>query len=281
MVLKQTFERLLPLAIGKAFNLLAAVSPRRAAHRAYLLFSTPRKGRVLPLQEGYLKDAAHERLRVEDMEIQTYHWAGTGPKVLLLHGWESNTYRWRNLIGFLKEARYEIFAFDAPAQGYSSGKMLNAIRYTTCTKEVVARYEPDYLIGHSMGGLTAVYHQYLYPQNSLKKIVTIGSPSDLEDLVKQYQKILRFNHRVMEALDAYIREVFGFGIRDFSTAEYARELDIPGLLIHDEMDTITPFRASEKVHRNWKGSKLVRTRGFGHSMHQDFVSEQVLDFLKS
>jgi pimeloyl-ACP methyl ester carboxylesterase len=279
--LKRTFERLLPLALGKYFNLLAAVAPRIAAHKAYLLFSTPRSGRVLTIQEGYLQAAAYERITVEDLEIQTYHWKGEGRKVLLLHGWESNTHRWRNLIGFLKEARYEIFAFDAPAQGYSSGKILNVIRYATCTRSVVARYKPDFIIGHSMGGMTAIYHQYLYPQNSLKKIVTIGSPSDLQDLMLQYQKILKFNDRVLEALDVYIKDRFGFGIRDFSTATYARELEIPGLLIHDELDTIAPYRASEKVHRNWKGSKLVGTKGFGHSMHQDVVSEQVLDFLNS
>ncbi|WP_372976075.1 alpha/beta fold hydrolase, partial [Muriicola sp.] len=136
-------------------------------------------------------------------------------------------------------------------------------------------------IGHSMGGLTAVYHQYRHPENSLKKIVTIGSPSDLEDLMLQYQKILNFNGQVLTALDLYFKELFGFGIRDFSTAKYAIDLDIKGLLIHDELDTIAPFRASEKVHRNWKGSKLVRTKGYGHSMHQDYVSEQIMDFLKS
>ncbi len=272
---------MLPLAIGKYFNLLAAFSPGKAAHKAYILFCTPRKGKVLPIQETFLKDAAYERITVEDMEIQTYRWAGKGKKVLLLHGWESNTYRWRNLIGFLKDAKYEILAFDAPAQGHSTGKLLNVIRYTACTRTVVERYQPDYIIGHSMGGLTAVYHQYRYPENSLKKIVTIGSPSDLEDLIMQYQKILRFNDKVLNALDNYLKARFGFGIREFSTAEYAKELDIKGLLIHDEVDTIAPFSASEKVHRNWKGSQLIKTRGYGHSMHQDFVSEQILDFLNS
>ncbi len=235
----------------------------------------------MPIQEEFLRDASYERITVDGMEIQTYRWKGEGPKVLLLHGWESNTYRWRNLIGFLKDARYEILAFDAPAHGHSSGKILNVIRYTACTRSVVERYQPDYIIGHSMGGLTAVYHQYRHPENSLKKIVTIGSPSDLEDLMLQYQKILNFNGQVLTALDLYFKELFGFGIRDFSTAKYAIDLDIKGLLIHDELDTIAPFRASEKVHRNWKGSKLVRTKGYGHSMHQDYVSEQIMDFLKS
>jgi pimeloyl-ACP methyl ester carboxylesterase len=272
---------LLPLAIGKYFNLLAVFSPRKAAQKAYLLFCSPRRGRVLPIQSEFLENAAFERIEVKDMEIQTYRWKGNGKRVLLLHGWESNTYRWRNLIGFLKDAGYDIYAFDAPAQGHSSGKILNVIRYTACTRRVVERYKPDYLIGHSMGGLTAVYHQYRHPVSSLKKIVTIGSPSDLEDLMLQYQKILKFNDKVLTALDSYLKAKFGFGIREFSTAKFAKDLDIAGLLIHDELDTIAPFRASEKVHKSWKGSQLVKTSGYGHSMHQDFVSEQIINFLNS
>ncbi len=279
--MKRFFQRLLPLAIGKYFNLLVLLAPKKAAQKAYLLFCTPRRGKVLPIQSEFLANAAYERITVEDMEIQTYRWPGKGKKVLLIHGWESNTFRWRNLIGFLKDAHYEILAFDAPAHGHSTGKILNVVRYTACTRSVVERYQPDYIIGHSMGGLTAVYHQYLHPVNSLKKIVTIGSPSDLEDLMLQYQKILRFNDSVLQALDKYVKGRFGFGIREFSTGIYAKDLDIEGLLIHDELDTIAPFRASEKVHNNWKGSRLIKTKGYGHSMHQDFVSEQVMDFLNS
>lgn len=280
-MLKKAFQRILPFLIGKYFDLLVVFSKRKVAQKAYLLFSTPRKGRVLPIQAEFLGQAAFERLTVEDMEIQTYRWKGKGKRVLLLHGWESNTYRWLNLIGFLKGWGYDIIAFDAPAHGWSSGKIFNVIRYTACTRRVVERYEPDFIIGHSVGGLTALYHQYLYPENSLSKIVTIGSHSDLYDMMLQYQRILGFNDAVLAAIDLFLKKTFGFGIRDFSTAEYAKDLKIKGLLIHDEIDTIAPFRASEKVHRNWEGSRLVSTRGFGHSMHQDFVSEQIMDFLDS
>lgn len=279
--MKRTFQRLLPLAIGAYFNVLALFSKKSAARKAFKLFCTPRRGRVLPIQEEFLSNARFERITVEDMEIQSYHWKGKGKRVMLLHGWESNTYRWRNLIGYLRNEGYDIIAFDGPAHGNSSGKLFNVLRYTTCTRALVARYAPDYIIGHSVGGMTAVYHQYLYPDNSLKKIVTIGSPSELLDVMNQYQEILKFNDRVMAALDRYIKTKFKFGIHDFSTSVYAKDLKIAGLLIHDTLDTIAPFRASEKVHQNWKGSKLISTNGFGHSMHQDFVSEQVMDFLKS
>ncbi|MEZ2415129.1 alpha/beta fold hydrolase [Muriicola sp. E247] len=274
-------KRIVPKIYGLAFNLLSFFSKRAAAIKAYRLFCTPRKGRVLPIQEEFLKKATFEKVQVDDMEIQTYHWKGPGKRVMLLHGWESNTYRWRNMIGFLKEEGYDIVAFDAPAHGWSKGKLFHVIRYTACTKKMVTRYEPDYLIGHSVGGMNAIYHQYLYPKNSLQKIVTIGSPSEMQDVMKQYQEILQFNDRVMQALDELIIDKFGFRIVDFSTSRFAKELDIDGFLIHDKLDTIAPFRASQEVHAQWKGSKLISTEGFGHSMHQDFVSKEIIDFLNS
>ncbi|NNK11552.1 MAG: alpha/beta hydrolase, partial [Flavobacteriaceae bacterium] len=198
------FKRIVPRIYGLTFNILSFFSKRAVATKAYRLFCTPRKGRVLPIQEEFLKEAAFEKVMVDDMEIQTYHWKGPGKRVMLLHGWESNTYRWRNMIGFLKEEGYDIVAFDAPAHGWSKGKLFHVIRYTACTKKLVDRYKPAYLIGHSVGGMNAVYQQYLYPKNSLQKIVTIGSPSEMQDVMKQYQEILGFNDRVMQALDELI-----------------------------------------------------------------------------
>jgi pimeloyl-ACP methyl ester carboxylesterase len=74
---------------------------------------------------------------------------------------------------------------------------------------------------------------------------------------------------------------FGFGIHDFSTAQYAKDIRIPGFIIHDELDTIAPVKASEKVHAAWKNSHFLRTSGLGHSMHQEEVNEAIIRFLKS
>ena len=74
-------------------NNLAYLSPSSAAHRAFLIFCKVRKGRILPQQESYLQEARHSQEKVAGHELQTYNWKGTGPRVLLIHGWESNTFR--------------------------------------------------------------------------------------------------------------------------------------------------------------------------------------------
>jgi len=279
--MKKVINKYLPLAYGSYFNILAAISKEKAAEKAFKLFCTPRKGKVRPEQHDFLEQAKSHRLSAANEEIQTYHWQGKNETVLLLHGWESNAFRWRNLITFLKKENYNIIAFDAPAHGHSTGTILNVPLYTECTKVVVDAYKPKILIGHSVGGMNTLYNQEKYPNEAIEKIVTIGSPSKLKDIMNDYQRILKFDDNVLNGLDDHFKSLFGFSIEDFSTSKFKGHLPKKGLVIHDEEDTITPFSASESVHETWENSSFFRTRGLGHSMHQDEVSHRIMDFIKS
>lgn len=279
--MKKLINRLLALSYGAYFNILAFFSKKLVGEKAFTLFSSPRKGKVLPLQASFLKKAEDIMIEVGGKQIQTYSWAGTKETVLLLHGWESNSFRWRNLISFLSDENFAIVAFDAPAHGNSSGGIFNVPLYAECAQHIVKHYKPTFIIGHSVGGMTALYHQYIYPHNSIQKIVTIGSPSELSELMEYYQNLLGFNNKVLSALDDYFKAHFGFEIQDFSISQFVQKIQIEGLLVHDIEDPITPYHNSEKVHANWKNSKLISTRGLGHSMHQDNVNKQIIDFLKS
>ncbi len=279
--MKKLVTNIFAKAYGVYFNILALFSKKLAGEKAITLFSSPRKGNVLPIQTSFLKEAEDIMIEVGGKQIQTYSWAGTKEPVLLLHGWESNSFRWRNLIRFLSEANFAIVAFDAPAHGNSSGGIFNVPLYAECTQHIVKHFNPSYIIGHSVGGMTAVYHQYIYPHNSIQKIVTIGAPSEFYELMEHYQKLVGFNKRVLASIDDYVQKHFGYGIQDFSSSKFAQKIQIEGLLVHDIEDPITPYHNSEKVHANWKNSKLISTRGLGHSMHQDKVNNQIIDFLKS
>ena len=278
--MNRIINKYLPLAYGAYFNSLATFSQNLAAEKAFKLFCTPRKGKVLPHQENYLNDAKSEVLYLSENRLQTYQWQGEKETVLLMHGWESNVFRWRNLIGFLQEEGYHIIAFDAPGHGNSSGKILNVPLYAQCIQLLVERYTPKYLIGHSMGGMTTLYHQHLHPSSLVEKIVTLGSPSDLSDIMEHYQNLLQFNTKVLEGLDNFFFKKYNFRIPDFSTAKFVQKNSKKGLLFHDEEDTIAPFRASEKVHSHWKNSTLIRTRGLGHSLHQEEINRKIVEFLK-
>lgn len=281
MAYRPAFLRaLIPRLLGFYLNLLALIAPKKAARKAFFIFCKVRKGRVKPVQEAYLEQARHQVEEVAGHRVQSYYWPGEGPAVLLIHGWESNTFRWRNLIGHLREGGFQIYAFDAPAHGYSSGTYLHVPLYTQCVEHMVQKYHPRHIVGHSVGGMTALYHAHRHPNEKVARIVTIGSPSEFYEIMEQYQEILGFNDRVMKALDTFVFEEFGFHVHEFSTSRFAREIPKKGLLLHDKKDAIAPYHASVRVHQNWKDSVLIETEGLGHSMHQDEVNQSIVRFLQ-
>lgn len=279
--MQQWFKKTLPRIYGAYFNGLSYFSKTLAAKKAFNTFCKVRKGRVLPTQALFLEEAKKGKEIVAGHEIQTYQWRGDGATVLLVHGWESNSSRWRNLIKILKVQDFNILAFDAPGHGYSSGEYLHMPLYSECLLHMLKTYSPKHLVGHSFGGMTALYTQSRNPENSIEKIVTIGAPSEFHEIMEQYRQLLNLGPRVIQALDQLIMDRFGFRIRELSASEFASNIDRKGMIFHDILDAVTPYHASEHIHSNWRNSILVSTEGLGHSMHQDTVNKKIADFLFS
>lgn len=279
--MKKILLKLTALAYGQYYNLLSLIASRKTAEKAFHLFCTVRKGKVLAHQKEFLNAAKSELLRIGEHDIQIYQWPGQKETVLLVHGWESNTFRWRNLITKLKEGHYNVLAFDAPAHGHSSGTYLYVPLYAEILQQLVLKYRPRTLIGHSVAGMTLLYNAYRNPDPEVEKMVTIGSPSEFHEIMEHFQKILKFNKRVLLALDDYIHTRFGFHIHEFSTSEYVKTNGKKGLLFHDKLDKVAPYHASVDVNANWKNSTLISTEGLGHSMHQEEVNDQIISFLEA
>ncbi len=272
---------MLPKLLGTKLNITSLFNSKKAALQAFIIFCSPRRGKVLSEQEAYLNDAKLDVLQHENRTLQSYNWKGTGKKVLLIHGWESNTHRWHLLITELRQKGYDIYAIDAPAHGNSSGKILNVPRYAAAIETAVKAYAPEMIIGHSIGALATIFHQHTYNSSkSLKKLVLLGAASELYDIMQDYKGILGLNHRVMNGLEKFIIDRFGYNFKDFSGASFAKSIKLPTLLIHDKLDKITPVEASRSIHKNIPTSTYIETEGFGHSLYQDEVRAAVLKFIE-
>ena len=70
-----------------------------------------------------------------------------------MHGWESNSGRWKNIIQRLQQEQYNIVALDAPAHGASGSSSFNAILYSKFITVVSKNFKPNFFIGHSVGGM--------------------------------------------------------------------------------------------------------------------------------
>ncbi|MBP2832173.1 alpha/beta fold hydrolase [Aquimarina sp. U1-2] len=278
--MKETFEKYLPLFIGKYFQFLFLLFPKKAVHKAYILFCTPQKGKILPEQEDFLEAAEDERILINTAKIQTYRWPAMGETILLVHGWESNTYRWKTLIPKLHKQGYNIIAFDAPAHGNSSGNILNVPLYTTCLQKIIELYRPNHLIGHSVGGMTAIFHQYSYPNQEIQKMVVLAPPSEVSRISKEYQHVLKLSSKFMKALNQYFKNKHNYYFEEFSIAGFAKKIENTGLLIHDKYDDIAPYHEAKTIAERWNNAKFVTTEHYGHSLFFEEVDNMIIDFLK-
>lgn len=272
-------KRYLPLLYGNYLDLLSFIAPKKATLKAIAIFSSPRKGKVQVYQSEFLNNAKDLLIDDAKRKIQTYKWAGTNKTVLLAHGWESNSFRWRKLIKELQKHDYNIIALDAPSHGNSPGNRFNVLMYTECMEKLVVRYKPEIIIGHSLGGMTTIYHQYKYPNEDVKKLVILAAPSELTRIMNDYQKLLKFSAKILRDMEAFYIKKYGFKFSEFSSAAFAKKLSQKGLIIHDVQDTIAPINESEAIHKNWENSVFYKTEGLGHSLQDKKVYKKIINFL--
>ncbi|MDH7445017.1 alpha/beta fold hydrolase [Aquimarina sp. 2201CG14-23] len=278
--MREKLKKYLPIFIGKRLLFIFFFNKKKALHKAYLLFCTPQKGKVLPDQEYFLEEAEDEIISVNGNHIQTYRWSNMGETILMVHGWDSNSHRWKTLIEKLHQQNYNIIAFDAPAHGNSSGKILNVPLYAECLQKIVELYRPNHIVGHSVGGMTTIFHQYTYPNPEIEKLVVLAAPTELSVIMDGYQKTLKLSDKFMDALSLYFKDKFGFNFEEFSIATFAKKITHPGLLVHDKHDDVAPYDGAIKIHKNWSNAKFVTTEDFGHSLFFDEVDDIIIDFLK-
>ena len=278
--MKKLILKCIPFLIGKKLQIQSFFNSKKAVEIAFNLFCTPRKGRVRPQEKDFLASADSVKIETNNHTIQVYHWEGTGKTVILLHGWESNSYRWRFLVPLLQKQNYNILAVDAPAQGASSGKYLSVPLYTECVKDIAEIYKPEIIIGHSLGGMTAIYYQYLVQSLAIKKIITLGPPSELNLFMKGFQTTLGLTDKFMQKMNAYLHGRFGFYAEEFSIANFAKELKVEGLLVLEKYDPLAPYLLSTKIARNWSSCELFTVENIGHSLQSPEINKKIVAYLK-
>lgn len=279
---KKVIKRLIPRIIGFQLNAQFRVQKKKALKKAFLLFSTPQKGGVKPHQIDFLTKAKNDVSIIDDTTIQTYHWPGNGKTVLLIHGWDSNTYRWKSLIEKLTKQDYNVFAFDAPAHGYSSGQLLNVPLYANVLNSLIKTKKPKFLIGHSIGAMTIIYHQHTFGNtDGIEKLVLLGAPSKMEKIMSDYKQILRLTDRFMDALNHFFKDKFGFFFEEFSMGKFAKSITSSSLIIHDQYDKVAPISSAYDISNNLKNCELIVTEGAGHSLKNHDVDKNIISFIES
>ena len=275
-------KKLIEKTIGLYFNCLAYVSPRLLSKQGFNLFCNPMPQALKPYQISFLKTGQYALLDYENIKIQTYKWGNGSKKVLLIHGWASHSFRWKATIEHLIENDFTVYAFDAPAHGLSTGKMLNLVLYSKIIDLFIQKNtEIDNVISHSIGGFALVYYMYQQKENKIRKIVIMGAPGEAEDFFIFYKKSLGLNNNTLKLIKNEFIRIIGKEISYFSAPQFAKSIQTQGLIIHDKEDKDTSYENAIKLNKSWENSQLHITNGLGHSLKSKILLGNIVKFIEA
>ncbi|MED5530242.1 MAG: alpha/beta hydrolase [Pseudomonadota bacterium] len=127
-----------------------------------------------------MKDFKHDLITVNGIEIH-YVEQGSGPLVLLCHGFPESWYSWRHQIPALASAGYRVVALDMRGYGQTSQPAeIEAYGLSSLVGDVVQAVsvlgeEQSVIVGHDWGGPVAWYAALMRP-DVFRAVVSLSVP---------------------------------------------------------------------------------------------------------
>lgn len=270
---------LLPKIVGALLNSIGILNSKLASRLALQVFSKPRKGKLTPDANSFLKTATNSTMYYTSFPIQVYNWKGPKETILLAHGWESNSNRWRKIAKKLTDKGYNVVALDAPAHGASGSSDFNALLYAEFIYVISLKFKPTSVIGHSVGAMALVFSLHKYENKTIKKAILLGAPSNFKDILKRYTDMMGYSRLICSGIERQIERKFGQPTSHYSTAKFIENLKIEGLIIHDEKDKVIPYSDALEINTSFKNAIFISTKGLGHSLKGDYISGEIIKFL--
>jgi pimeloyl-ACP methyl ester carboxylesterase len=192
---------------------------------------------------------------------------GTGPLVMLVHGWGGIGAQMAPLAGALAAAGFRTVLFDALGHGQSAA---GKIGFDTFAKDTAALCEylgasPKAIIGHSAGALGMMAARYCHGL-SAEHYVCLAMPLfpyvPLETLKDKYG----FADEQLLPLKPLLAAQFG---RSWAELEngcvFADNPKSPLTLIYDRADPRVRHEDADRIAGLWPDAKIIKTDGLGHN----------------
>ncbi|PCJ66290.1 MAG: hypothetical protein COA58_05810 [Bacteroidetes bacterium] len=273
-------QKIIIIILGTYLNVLNRISKKIGGKHAFLLFCYPFPVKLKPAQQKFLDTSNKSFTQFDNKKIATYIW-GNGPKrILCLHGWQSQTFRWKKYIESLDKEKYTIIAIDAPAHGESDGKVFNVPMYARLIEQLIIEHKMDYILAHSLGVFSAMCLFSEKPELAPEKFAALATPSNANFFIDEFVRVLRVNVRVRKNLVDYFEGYAGTTPDYYDSLNFAQKQTSHGLLIHDKEDGEATYDNVVEINKLWPNSTLYTTNGFGHKLRDISVVNKVVDFFE-
>lgn len=263
----------------RVVQVLGRIAPGPVAQLCVRLFTTPRRHTPPVFEQEIATTAEHLQIDYAGKKLAALAW-GTGPVVLLVHGWEGRGAQLGRFMPSLVAAGYRVVAVDGPAHGASEGTRTQVVDMAHSLNRVAAVVGPVHgIIAHSFGGAATLLaiEQGLRPA----RIVLIGVPVALAAVVGRFDAIFQLPPRLLQAFREALGREIGCRLEDANFARSPVPESVAGLLVHDRGDTEVPFEEGKALHDAWPAARFRATEGLGHRriLKDDAVIAEAVAFV--
>lgn len=274
-------------AIRAGFRALSAVSPALAARAAERVWFTPPRPAVREEARAFLATGTRFELAVNGRPVVGWRW-GSGPSVVLMHGWGGYGAQMQAFVAPLAEAGFQPVTFDAPAHGQSGPSRLGSRRSTLLdfadvlialhreTRDIAS------VIAHSGGGTAAAWALRATPELRPKRLALIAPMGSVHRYQGVFQRMVGLSDTAMRRFYANTEQMFGFRWMDWEVPAMASGIQTPPLLVvHDRDDRETSHEDGASIAAAWPNATLHTTSGLGHHriLRDPDVVKEIVEFV--
>ena len=173
-------ERTIIRLLSAKYRLINMFSTKKAGKGSIDVLIHPMQGRIIPKElPNVAPEKTGTRKSVDNLNVKLYDWGGTGDTTLLIHGWDSNSYRWYDMIDHLGRENHRFVALDAPYHGGSEGDHFNLLHFANMIDVALKTFEPTRIVAHSLGALSLAHLLQKKMYSRLEKLVLLSPVADL------------------------------------------------------------------------------------------------------
>jgi len=262
------------------FNLLWNHTPTLSKGIIKRLFFTPSTYKSSPIEKDYLDTGRRFEISIHGKVVNCWKW-GSGPSILLAHGWNGRGIQLHHFIEPLVQRGYSALTYDAPGHGASQGKTSSYFEFTDTIRTLLSSpngHEIRGVIAHSLGGSAVV--NSIEKENLALDAVLIAPALRLKEVLYGFFDYVGLPRAIYEILIKEYEDQFGYNMHRDNPVNLLREINSKILIVHDKNDPTIPYADSKEISGRFPNIELNTTERLGHKkvLADSSVVNRALDY---
>jgi pimeloyl-ACP methyl ester carboxylesterase len=258
------------------FAAASLVAPSVVERQAAALFFTPRRRAKTELPADWT------RMTVEHMAVWT---TGSGPTVLLTHGWEGSAADFVPLATALVRDGFRVALVDLPAHGKSEGRSADLVECMHALSLVAGTLGGvNALIGHSFGAMATslAVAESLVAARAVVLFAPVATPTQY---ITPFSRTLGLSRARANGVLRHVERRVGRSVESFDVPRAVQALASPPplLILHDPRDRVADWSYARSIADAWPKSRLSSCDGLGHRrlLSDPYTIARAVEFVRA